>query len=657
MAYQFPENIFDCIRVERQDFLYNMVEIVPGYTFNQYLNIQKIHKYYNSHYYDGDYETINGIIRKKVFWNLGKRRATIATKQIDIDTKDFLLLSENQATEWNVNLLEKRLKAWMNTSKYAQILNQIADELPVYGSVILRKTKDGAELADLRYTFLEQSAPSLKKSRYLIFKHLMTPESMREMDGSWDNVKEAINKFAVTSTKSYETGGQINVQHTTPEIEVYERFGEVPVSYFRPDSKTKGVIGAMIGDGSKDDEAYTYGRFIVAGVDNAITTVDSAGNAQQIHAPGIVLFSEQLKKEDAPFKEVHYRQTKGRWQGIGIIEDTFEDQRMINKTKDQEDKAQELASLILFQTATDMAAKNVLTDVDNGEILKATSPINRLDNENKNLGAMEKISLMYEQHADLETFSADLLGGQETPASATLGAVKTQLQASSSVYEYKKENFGLFLKEFIEDLVFPEFEKEITEKHSFRYTGDIFEMNNLRERVVNGYIRTKIFNGEMPIPTQEEYQQLMTDWVKMYTKQGSKMWIEVEKDFFKDLNYEVSLEITGEGKNVQQWLSNLQAVFGLVTQNPMILQNPLYKRLFYKMLSAMGMSTSELENAEAEITQDMIDTMIRMGTKRTMNTRVNIDDKSGQFTQPVLDRAAMLPPQQPQPGQQQGGNQ
>lgn len=646
--YKFPQTIFDCIRQERQDFLYNQIEIVPGYTFSQYFNIQKIHKYYNSHYNDGDYETVNGITRKRVFWNIGKRRATIATKQIDIDTKDFLLISQNQVTEWNVNLLEKRLKAWMKTSQYSKILNQIADELPVYGSCILRKTKDGAELADLRYTFLEQSASSLDKSRYLIFKHLMTPEAMREMQGSWNNVKEAIEKFAVTSTKSYETGGQLNIQHTTPEVEVYERFGEVPRSFLEND-------GSMYGDGSEADDDYVYARWIVAGVDNVITLdggLNAAGNPQavQMHAPGIILFKEQLKKEDAPFKEVHYRQTRGRWQGIGIIEDTFEDQRMVNKTKDQEDKAQELASLILFQTATDMAAKNVLTDVDNGEIIKATNPINRLDNSNKNLKDMQEIASAYENHADLETFSADLLGGQETPATATLGAVKSQVQASSSVYEYKKENFGIFLQEFIDDLVFPEFAKDINQKHAFRYTGDLFEMQKLRERVVNGYIRTKIFAGEMQVPTQEEYQQLMTDWVKLYTKQGSHMWIEVEKDFFKNLDYEVSLEITGEGKNVQQWLTNLQAVFGLVTQNPMILQNPLYKRLFYKMLSAMGMSISELENAEAEVTQEMMDNMLKMGIKRNIRMNVNANDANPQDLQGILNAGGV----QTQRPQQQG---
>ena len=645
MAYKFPQTIFDCIRQERQDFLYNQIEIVPGYTFSQYFNIQKIHKYYNSHYNDGDYETVNGITRKRVFWNIGKRRATIASKQIDIDTKDFLLISEDQATEWNVFLLEKELKAWMKKEKYAKILKQVSEELPVYGSIVLRKTKDGAELIDLRYFFCEQSAKDLKKSRYKIIKHLMTPEAMREMEGTWNNVRDAISKFAITSTKSYETGGQLNIEHTTPEVEVYERFGEVPRSFFEND-------GTSYGDGSEADEDYVYGRWIVAGIDNVITSDNTINGAvQEIHAPGIVLFKEQMKKEDEPLKECHYRKTIGRWQGIGVIEDEFEDQRMVNKTKDQEDKAQELASLILFQTATDMAAKNVMTDVDNGEIIKATSAITRLDNTNKNLPDMQRIAEAYENHADLDSFSADLLGGEQTPASATLGAVKTQVQASSSVYEYKKENYGIFLDEFISDLVFPDMEKKIMQPHTFRFMGDLFEMQQLRERVVNGYMRAKIFAGEMPVPTQEEGAALMQQWLKMYTKQGSKMWIAVEKDFFKNLDYEVSLEITGEGKNVQQWLNNLQTVLQLCSSNPIIMQNPLFKRLLYKMLSAMGMSMSELENAEAEVTQDMMDNMLKLGIKRNIRMNVNANDTNPQDLQGILNAGGVQQP--PQQGQQQ----
>lgn len=649
--YKYPQTIFDAIRQERNDFLYNYIEIVDGYNFNQYNNIKKIHKYYNSHYYDGDYETINGITRKKVFWNIGKRRATIASKQIDIDTKDFLLISENQATEWNVHLLEKELKVWMKKEKYAKVLNQISDELPIYGSVVLRKTKEGAELIDLRYFFCEQGAESLKKSRYKIIKHLMTPEAMRDMDGSWSNVQEAIDKFAITSTKSYETNSQINVEHTTPIVEVYERFAEVPQSYFDN-------AGSLFGDGSKSDEKYTYARFIVAGVDNTMLPNPTAQNPQAtIHAPGIILFSEEIKKKDDPFKECHYRKTKGRWQGIGVIEDTFEDQRLINKNKDQEDKAEELASLILFQTATDMAAKNVLTDVDNGEILKAPAPFSRLDNQNHALADMQKRAESIEHHADLTTFNADQLGGAEQPASATLGAVKLQAQTASSVFDYMKEDYGIFLNEFVNDLVMPDLEKEIMSEHAFRYAGDMMEMAKIRDRAVQGYLREQILSTGN-IPTQQEYDALVKEWTAKYAKQGAHMWVQIERDFFKNLDYELSLEITGEGRDVQAWLNNLMTVFKLISANPLIMQQPVLKRLLYRMLTAMGMSVSELENADSEMTQEMLDAIIRMNTKRSVRENIDFKDVPPQAQLPMLQLGGINVPQgQQQPQQQQQGAQ
>lgn len=636
--YQYPRNIFSAIREERQDFLYNHIQIVDGFMFSQYNTIKKIHKYYNGHYSDGDYETINGITRKKVFWTIGKRRATIATKQIDIDTKDFLLISQNQATEWNIALLEKELKAKLQKEKYGKILNQIADELPVYGSCVLRKTKDGAELIDLRYFFCEQSADNLKKSRYKIIKHFMTPEDMRKMT-EWDHTQEAIDKFSQSSFKSYEDSGQLNIQHGTPYIEVYERYAEVPRSFLTNE-------GAL--NDTDEDQDYTYARFICAGVDNGVTgnTDNASQNTQPTYEPGIILFKEEMKLEDDPFKEVHFRKTRGRWLGLGIIEDTFEDQRMVNKTKDQEDKAAELAALILFQTASDMVARNVLTDVDNGEILKAREGITRLDNENKSLPAMQKISDAYESHADRETFSADLLGGEQAPASATLGAVNAQLQSSASVYDYKKENFGLFLTEYIKDLVFPDLEKELLSPHVLRFSGDLLEMAKLRERVVDGYIRTKIFAGEMDVPSQEEGDALKQQWIQKFTKEGSKMWIAVEKDFFKNVDYEVSLEITGESQNTQVWLNNLQKVLSIVQSNPLILQNPLYKKILYKMLSAMGMSISELENADAEMTQETMDAIGQMNTKRVIQEQINLKDVPPDYQQGMMQIGGIKQQQQ-----------
>jgi len=479
----------------------------------------------------------------------------------------------------------------------------------------------------------------------------MTPEEMRKMT-DWNDTQEAIDKYAQSSFKSYEDTGQLNIQHGTPYIEVYERYAEVPRSYLTND-------GVLKGDGSKQDNDFVYARFICAGVDNVVvgeSIVPSSPNPNNpYYAPGIILFSEEVDPDDDPFKEVHFRKTKGRWLGIGIIEDTFEDQRLLNKNKDQEDKANELAALILLQTSDDMVARNVLTDVDNGEILKSKTGITRVDNELRSLPAMQEIAKAYELHADLETFSADHLGGKQTPATATLGAVQAQTNLSSGVYDYKKQNYGLFLEEFIKDLVFPDLQKKIMSPHTLRFQGDLNEMAKLRERVVDGYMRKQILESG-DIPDQQTYDMQKQQFIKMYQKEGSQMWIDIEKDFFKNLDYELSLEITGEGKDTQTWLNNLSAVFKLVGSNPLIFQNPLLKRLMYKMLSAMGMSISELENADAEISQEVMDLMIASGMRRTIRSNIDYKNLDPNAQKGLLQRAGIndTPPQQGQPTAQPG---
>jgi hypothetical protein len=102
-------------------------------------------------------------------------------------------------------------------------------------------------------------------------------------------------------------------------------------------------------------------------------------------------------------------------------------------------------------------------------------------------------------------------------------------------------------------------------------------------------------------------------------------------------------------------LNNLSAVFKMTAGNPMILQNPLLKRLLYKMLTAMGMSISELENAEAEITQQQQDAMIAMGMNRTIRANIDYKDVQPPGQQGLLERLGInpAPQQQEQPGQPQ----
>jgi hypothetical protein len=512
--YQYPRNIFEAVRAERQDFLNNSVSIVDGLLFSQYQTIKKIHKYYNSHYDLGDYEEINGVTRKKVFFNINKWRCDVATKMLDRDLKNMKMIALNPDVEFNVDLLEKELKAWLKRGRWGKLLNEIVRRLPIYGSVVLRKVKDGADIVDLRKLMNDQAASSLAKGRYTIIKHEMYPSDLRAMAGAWEHVDEVIYKFCSHTAKSYEDSDTFNQAHGSPFAEVYEVFAERPRMWLE---------GKYYDEYAPSD--FVLSRFIVAGVD--AFDVNRDGQITEEH--GLVLFSEEV--DTLPFKEVHYNKTEGRWLGIGVVEDVFEDQRRTNEIRDDEANGLELANAILLQTRDQTVAKNVSSDAQSGDILMTRSPVDRVDTSNKAASDNQIAAKAYDEHADRMTFSYDVIRGEGADSSATLGAVQIQTGQAESVYDYKRENVDLFVQEFIEDLVYPELQRKLNQPHLFRLTGSADEMDKYRERMFEFYASKVMEEGRYP-SSPEEYQAEKIRIITQLKKKGSHLWVDVQKDFF-----------------------------------------------------------------------------------------------------------------------------
>jgi len=590
------KNIFDTIRKERFDFLNNEITIVGGLTFSQYQTIKKNHLYYTSHFENGDFEVINGVTRKKHFHNINSWRCDVATKMLDIDVKDFLLVGNNPNQDVNVMLLEKELKHWMKQNKWGKILNQIVDKLPVQGSVVLRKFgKNEAKVVDLRYMYNDQSAETLKDATYILIRDLMSREELRKMIGKWNNVEQVLEDFedysAVTGYDNSSDFQGLNVNVATTKnntknlVEVFTRFGEFPKSW--------------ITHNKEDDNKYVWGKFIVCGTD--YVTKNEKG--QITNENGLVLWSEEINKEkDFPFKEVHYRKVDGRWLGMGIVEMTYEPQRRTNEIKNQEAKALELAAIQIFQTRATNVMSNIMTDADTGDIVQSNSEIAPIATESRNLTGFQSAFQAEDQHADRLTFSYDAVRGETAPASATLGAQQIAEQQATSAFDYRRENVALFLQEFIEDIVLPSLESEINKEHVFRLAGSIEELNALRknfaENYVNQQVKEDILNGKNPGDREARVQLAM----QTLSKQGDKMWISVTKDFFRNLDYYVDLVVSGENKNIFATIGNAQAVLGLL-QDPTILQDAGKKAILFKVLSNLGMHTSELQDIDSKVSE------------------------------------------------------
>lgn len=604
-------DIFRQIRDERSDFLNNEIEVVPGYNFSQYNTIKKSHLYYNSHYEKGDYEEVNGVMRKKVFHNLSRWRCEVASKMIDMDIKDFILVSNKPETDWNVFLLEKELKVWLKKNKMGQLLNEISRLLPVYGSVVLYKTKEGAKIEDLRYFYCDQAASSLEDTRYILKRMLLSHQDMRKMSKyGWQNVSEAIDKFSgkynvgydlqgVSATGQgsqlyYEGAGVQNVTkaQTAHLVEVFERYGQVPLSWFT--------------NSESDENEYVLAKYCVAGVDQAVVNDKGIVIAEE----GVILYKEQI--DELPFKEVHYTKTEGRWLGVGIVEILFENQRIINQYKQAEAIGHELGALQLFQTRDDTIAQNIMTDLQPGEILKAKSEITPIATEQRDITGLHSSMEALEAHSDSLTFSRDVVSGENLPSSATLGAVQIQTQQTTAVFDYKKENIGLFLGDFIKDLVFPQIERELNKAHVLRLAGTMQEMQKLRKNYATNIANYKLIRHAIDDdPTSEDspeldqflYDTYYEEAMKDIQKHGDKIWTEVQERFFKNLDYEVDIVSTGENKNIYSQINNGNALLMALAKDPTITTDPTKKKILFKVMSAMGWHISELEDMDNETLQ------------------------------------------------------
>lgn len=572
----FEQNIFSQIRQERTDFMYQFIQVVQGYPFNQYLNLKRIHLYLNSRFEDAT--QYNG--RDKIFFNIVNYPCEVAAKNLNVDTKHIRLIPMNDKdgkTSFATFLLEKELQQWLKKSKFANILNQIADELPKYGSVVIEKTKDGADVIDLRRLINDQTVEKLQDSRFIDIVYYMTPSQLR--DTGWDNVDTAIERFSQTNAPdTYEDQrGSLNLIRSTPYIKVIKRYGEVPQSWL---------------DGSNSNK-LTRALFICAGVDNVRKS--ELDGKTIVEEQGVVLFKSKWHK-DWPFKDFHYNRIKGRWQGLGIVETLFDMQERMNEIKNQKRISMELSSIHLFQTQDKMFVKNALTDLRSGDILTSKFPINPVINEERNLPAFKDEEDSYNQHADRLSFAYEAARG-EIPTNTTATAVVLSNQQATSVLAMKRENFTNILRDFFNDFVGENLLRDLTPEHIMRFAGSIQELDKLdmaaAEVYANDVILSKALNGEkVSIADQEEARQKAIDH---YKKMGQNRFVKIKSNFYKDIEFEYDFNIANEQVDPNSAVQNTQVIFTALAQNPALLEDPRIKLLFFRYAEYLGVSPGELE--------------------------------------------------------------
>lgn len=599
------KNIFAQIRQEKQDFIDNKISIVDGYNFNQYETIKKIHLYYNSKFVNG-YIDANG--RKKIFFNICKSPCKVAARFLNFDTKDIRLISKVPDQEVGTMLLESELKLWMQENKIADLLNEIRDKLPVYGSVVIKKLKKTAELVDLRRLILDPTVKSIKDSRFIDIEYNLTPTQMRAKT-DWDNVEEAIDKFYNNNTPdSYMDSEYLNQVISSPLIKVHERFGEVPESWV--------VKGG-------DENKMVRALMIVCGVDS--TEKNEEGDVMREN--GLILFKSKWFGE-YPFVDAHYDKTDGRWLGIGVVEDLFSVQERTNELTNEKRESMTISNKHIFQTQDRTIVKNILKDVSNGAVLLAgaNGGLIPLANEERNMNAFVSEENRYSNQAKEVTFSYDAIRGQANPSSTPATNAVIQDRNASSVFGNKRENLGNVLRNFFNDFVLPQCVSDLSSEHIMLFTGGPEEIAKLDDVIASNlswqYGKDELLNGK--VVNQEDIKEQL---LKELRKSGANRYLFIKEKFYKNLNVKFDINTQNEQEDSTLITQNLFGIIQALSANPGVISDPVIKELFYTYAEKLGVSPIKLEIAQqaknnAEVKEN------NMPNLEQINNKVNEIDRA-----------------------------
>jgi len=167
------------------------------------------------------------------------------------------------------------------------------------------------------------------------------------------------------------------------------------------------------------------------------------------------------------------------------------------------------------------------------------------------------------------------------------------LQQSSSVFEDLQQEVTDLWEEMYNDWFLPYLAKKINKAHilSHDYTPDelaeidkSFAYFTANQAFINRALHENFTNPETPAFTQEEYDQAMEQAKGQVGQTKATRFLDVPKDYFKNVKAKITINISGATKDKQHVLESLKAIMEVYAKNPGLSSNPVLTKLFMEIV-------------------------------------------------------------------------
>ncbi len=537
MAKNNQLKIFSEVNNMLSTYTNGYITLVDGLSFSPYQTIKKIEFYTNSQYISGNKDELG---RDKPFYNIVNYRVNVATRATDLDVKDIQITSDNPRFANLAFLFNQEVYQWMKESDFSLFLNRFGKTRAKYGGVLVKKciVKEAKEEDELELEVVQWKNvivdPVNIAGGTIVEMHYLTPSELAEKKDVYENIDEAM-KLMTKLRKNTQGGYSQTISERIPVLEVH---GDFPETY-----------DPEIGE---EGDPLTYKRmmFIIAGLDKQ------------------VLLYKEDEKENL-YKYLSWEEVAGRGLGRGVVEDAFEAQRWTNDAVIGENSAMSLAGKVIVITDSEKMGTNAITDLENGSVIKVEDgkTARSLQLLPSSLPEFQNQVDKWNTQVERATNTFDAVTGETLPSGTPLGSVAIQSQQASSYFDYKREEAGIFLTEIFNDWVLPFLAKRMNKPHIL---ASEFDADTLRKidadfslYSANQEIKKSILDGKIVSP--DEYFQLQ-EYFKQQLGKSEKRFLDIPKDYFKDFEPKVSVNITGELENKDAQIKSLSFLLQVVQE-------------------------------------------------------------------------------------------
>jgi hypothetical protein len=261
-------------------------------------------------------------------------------------------------------------------------------------------------------------------------------------------------------------------------------------------------------------------------------------------------------------------------------------------------KASYWAALRVFQTRDSAINRNLASDVTNGQIMNVDSEITQIDMSDRNLAFFNEETAKWDRNIAELTF-------QFAPIGHSKIAIQVAMEQVSTYFASIQKGIATTVKQMIYEDIMPQFEKDMNVEHALRLVGqdlDEFAEMNKNKMVFQEVLRLAVTQGKMCDNQDAEVIGLA---MKQMIKQNKEHLVTVIKGYYKNVKYDIDINIKGYSKDTDTQMKIKFAVLQAITTDPTLTQDPVKKKLLASYMEDGGLNPNDIFSVEQKDPQQI----------------------------------------------------